>query len=284
MPSLAGSAEQGRPEFNDFSIPFIFQRKGLGVPALPSLPRPTQSVLLRKHGFSDCVCPGPVSFLTFWAFWHAAVTAASTTLRKHHGLRATCFAGEKRGWQVAVPCSSGKGGGWGEICLLSASWEAVERVAEGIRLCKQLVWMGEEELMRARKAKKGTSWVDHAGQKKHPSPRKSFLPPVHSDTRPSILSHFLSFLSLEKLAISPSTKAFGQPLSSWSACACWTSQKATCSPGGFKPLHGVERRLPKGHHVVQSLLPFCALQPTLKRPLKRGEHNRHYPLSFLLLP
>lgn len=85
--------------------------------------------------------------------------------------------------------------------MLPASWEAVERVAEGIRLCKQLVWMGEEELRRPRKAMKGTSWLDHTGQKKQPSPRKSFLLPVHSDTRSSILSHFLSILSLEKLAI-----------------------------------------------------------------------------------
>lgn len=74
-------------------------------------------------------------------------------------------------------------------------------MAEGMRLCKQLVWMGEEELMRPRKAMKGTSWLDHTGQKKHPSPRKSFLPPVHNDTRPSILSHILSILSLEKLAV-----------------------------------------------------------------------------------
>lgn len=119
-------------------------------------------------------------------------------------------------------------------------------------------------------------------KKKHPSPRESFLPPVHSDIRPSILSHFLPFLSLEKLAISPFTKAFGQPLYAWSGCARWTSQKATCTPGVIEPLHIVERRLPKGHHVVWSLLPFCALQPTAKEDSE--ERRTQQTLLILVLP
>lgn len=282
MPSLAGSTEQGRVGFNDFSIPFCFPEEKFRCACFTLTPQGTSMCASEEAWFLWLCLPWPsVSFLTFWAFWHAAVTGASTTLRKHHGLRATCSAREKGGWQVAVPCSSGKGGGWGEICFLSASWEAVERMAEGIRLCKQLVWIGEEELMRARKARQGISWLDHSGQKKHPSPRKSFLPPIHSDTRLSILFHFL-FFSLEKLAISSSTKAFGQPLYSWSGCACWTSQKPTCSLGGFKPLHLVEKRLPKGHRVVQSLLPFCPLQPTPKEDSE--ERRTQQTLFFLLFP
>lgn len=49
----------------------VFQRKGLVVPALPSLPGGPQSVLLRKHGFSGCVCPGPLC--PFWPFEHSGM-------------------------------------------------------------------------------------------------------------------------------------------------------------------------------------------------------------------
>lgn len=166
MPLLAGSTEQGRVELNDFSIPFCFLEERFRCVCFTLTPWGTSICASEEAWFLWlCLSWPSVSFLTFWAFWHAAVTAASPTLRKHHGLRAMCSGREKHGWQVAVPCSSGKGGGWGEICLLSASWEALERVAEGIRLCKQLTWIREEGL-RARKARKGTSWLDHAGLKK----------------------------------------------------------------------------------------------------------------------
>lgn len=120
-----------------------------------TLPRGPQSTsLLGKHTHLDSVCPGQhsMSFLTFWAFWHAVVTAASTTLRKHHRLRTTCFAGEKHSWQVAVPCRSREGEGEEGVCLLSASWEMVEGLGEG--RCNEAMCVapmdGGWDLVRAR--------------------------------------------------------------------------------------------------------------------------------------
>jgi len=73
--------------------------------------------------------------------------------------------------------------------------------------------------MMARKARGGTSWLDSAGQKRHPFTKETFFPSVHSDTRPPVPSHFLPLLSLEKLAFCPVPRLLTTMLCSWSGYA-----------------------------------------------------------------
>lgn len=110
-------------------------------------------------------------------------------------------------------------------------------------------------------------------KKKHPSPRESFLPPVHSDTRPSILSHFLPFLSLEKLATSSFTKAFGQPLHAGPTEPHIRPPAPQVLLSLSTLWRGDSQKVTMWYGACCHFVPFS---PQLKRTLKRGGHNRHY--------
>lgn len=113
-------------------------------------------------------------------------------------------------------------------------------------------------------------------KKKHSSPRESFLPPVHSDTRPSILSHFLPFLSLEngtfpllpRLLANHSMHGVAVPAE---------PHKRPPAPQVLLSLftlwRGDSQKVTMWYGACCHFVPFS---PQLKRTLKRGGHNRHY--------